>query len=88
MMANLISYGISYKMSSGRKPPLGVPQALQKTSTARAARGAGEMRAGTGWVALDGEPKAAPSGTLTIIGARPGVDGSYLMNETMQPLLC
>jgi phage protein D len=36
---------------------------------------------GTGWVALDGEPRAVAGGKIMIIGARPGVDGDYHMDE-------
>jgi len=36
---------------------------------------------GTGWVALDGEPRALAGGKIMIIGARPGVDGDYHMDE-------
>jgi hypothetical protein len=33
-------------------------------------------RRGTGWVQLNGEPLARAGWPITIIGARPGVDGS------------
>jgi phage protein D len=36
---------------------------------------------GTGWVLLNGEPRAKAGGFLVIDGARPGVDGSYRISE-------
>lgn len=36
---------------------------------------------GTGWVMFNGEPEAQPQGILTIVGARPGVDGTYTIEE-------
>jgi uncharacterized protein len=38
-------------------------------------------RRGTGWVQLNGEPLARAGSPLTIIGARPGVDGTYRIEE-------
>ena len=36
---------------------------------------------GTGWVQINGEPQARARRQLTIVGARPGVDGSYQISE-------
>ncbi|MDB5177587.1 MAG: phage late control family protein [Candidatus Saccharibacteria bacterium] len=36
---------------------------------------------GTGWVVINGETQAQSLGIITIIGARPGVDGQYTMTE-------
>jgi uncharacterized protein len=38
--------------------------------------------AGTGWVQINGEPQARAGTYITIIGARPGVDGRYLIEES------
>jgi phage protein D len=40
-----------------------------------------QRRRGTGWVQLNGEPQARAGKPLTIIGARPGVDGTYRIEE-------
>jgi hypothetical protein len=40
-----------------------------------------EAKRGTGWVLINGEPRAQAGKRVTITGARPGVDGSYLMTE-------
>jgi Bacteriophage probable baseplate hub protein len=40
-----------------------------------------ESRRGTGWVLINGEPRAKAGEAIQIIGARPGVDGHYLMTE-------
>lgn len=36
---------------------------------------------GTGWVIINGEPVCIPRATLIVQGARPGVDGSYRIDE-------
>jgi uncharacterized protein len=36
---------------------------------------------GTGWVVIDGEPRAKAGGRIRIAGARVGVDGDYFMEE-------
>lgn len=38
-------------------------------------------RSGLGWVQLNGEPEAKGGGTVSISGARPGVDGTYMITE-------
>jgi hypothetical protein len=38
-------------------------------------------RRGFGWLVINGEPLARAGGKVTIVGARPGVDGTYLMKE-------
>jgi len=40
-----------------------------------------EAKRGTGWVLINGEPMAKAGKRIQIIGARPGVDGSYFMSE-------
>jgi uncharacterized protein len=40
-----------------------------------------DRRRGTGWVQLNGEPQARAGKPITIIGARPGVDGTYRIEE-------
>jgi phage protein D len=39
------------------------------------------LNAGTGWVMMNGEPQAQPWGQLVVLGARPGVDGSYTITD-------
>jgi hypothetical protein len=38
-------------------------------------------RRGTGWVIMNGLPEARADGSVQIIGARPGVDGTYRITE-------
>jgi Bacteriophage probable baseplate hub protein len=38
-----------------------------------------ESNRGTGWVLLNGEPNAKAGGSVVISGARPGVDGTYMI---------
>jgi phage protein D len=39
------------------------------------------FKRGTGWCTLNGEPECLAGRPLTIIGARPGVDGTYTIEE-------
>jgi len=59
------------------------PQADKDTSQQQADSDAVSSRenAGTGWVVVDGNPQARPNGKVTIVGARNGVDGSYLITD-------
>lgn len=62
----------------------GVGAKADKDSAQQSADGdavSARENAGTGWVLVDGEPQAQPSGQLVILGARPGVDGSYLITD-------
>ena len=43
--------------------------------------GTTESRRGTGWLLINGEPRARANGFVNIRNARPGVDGRYLMTE-------
>jgi phage protein D len=55
-----------------------------KTTGEQSNEGAGaesKGKRGTGWVLLNGEPRAKAGGFLVIDGARPGVDGSYRISE-------
>jgi len=40
-----------------------------------------EGNRGNGWVIINGDPRAQAGTRITIKGARPGVDGSYMMTE-------
>ena len=40
-----------------------------------------EARRGNGWVLLNGDPRVKAGARLNISGARPGVDGTYLVTE-------
>lgn len=40
-----------------------------------------DAKRGIGWVLLNGEPNAKTGGTISIDGARPGVDGMYSIDE-------
>ena len=40
-----------------------------------------QAKRGTGWVLLNGEPRAHANCRISINGARPGVDGSYTVSE-------
>ena len=40
-----------------------------------------QSKRGTGWVLLNGEPRAHAHCNVTIVNARPGVDGTYYVSE-------
>lgn len=40
-----------------------------------------QNRRGTGWVMINGDPRAAAGNNVKISGARPGVDGTYYISE-------
>lgn len=59
--------------------PAGNSQAADQSNAGTAIGSIRER--GTGWVMLNGEPACKAGGRITIIGARPGVDGLYFVKE-------
>lgn len=53
----------------------------ESTQTNDGTKGASEAKRGTGWVLLNGEPRAHAYCNVLIQGARPGVDGTYTVSE-------
>lgn len=53
----------------------------QATNKAKSDAGTSERRRGTGWVVIDGEPKAQAQGSCQVQGVRRGVDGKYRIVE-------
>jgi len=61
-----------------------VNSVADKTTGEQTNQGTGadtQARRGTGWVLLNGEPRAKAGGYVVIDGARPGVDGTYRISE-------
>lgn len=63
--------------SAIHKLPVPAPNANVATQTTAGAAEKTNMYSGQGRVIINGEPQASWGGTVTIIGARPGVDGTY-----------
>jgi len=61
--------------------PMPAPNKVIGEQRAQGAASAAERKRGFGWVLLNGEPQAKAAGKLTLIGARPGVDGTYKITE-------
>lgn len=76
----------------GSNPQLSASKAMTQLPSAAPNKQVGSQRTdnaaaevqigrGTGWVIINGEPKAMAKGTMEIVGAREGVDGEYQMIE-------
>lgn len=61
--------------------PNAVPNAQVGEQTNEGVNAESTEKRGTGWVIINGEPACIPMGTIKISGARPGVDGSYRIDE-------
>ena len=83
---------LTEKMNIGGSGPFGGAKAIAAYLNPVANEGAAgnvnkgqgadsESRRGTGWILLNGEPRAKANGKIRISNARPGVDGMYLMTE-------
>lgn len=80
------------KAKIGGSNPFGGAQAIAHTLGAVTGQNEGKQsnegsgqastaKRGTGWVLLNGEPRAHAHCNVTIIDARPGVDGTYYVSE-------
>lgn len=59
------------------KPTVPAPNSSVASQTAQGAEQKGLMNSGSGRIMINGEPRAGWGGTVTLIGARPGIDGAY-----------
>nr|WP_319513681.1 contractile injection system protein, VgrG/Pvc8 family [uncultured Cohaesibacter sp.] len=55
-------------------------------SQAKADKDAGDRGAGAGSVSLDGDASLIAGGTITLVGARPGIDGTYTVSSCTHTL--
>lgn len=81
------------EIKSGEGAPnaldIGLMEAADKGSATSAAKGKktkGEREAGGGTVRIDCDPSAKAEGTLILVGADPGVDGSYRIESATHKL--
>jgi hypothetical protein len=69
----------------GAKAIAGIPAAVPNRQTGDNINGGAgqdsQASRGKGWVVLNGEPNAKAGGSIIILGARPGVDGTYRITE-------
>jgi len=73
--------GVFGKSKATAGTPLMAPNAQVGTQYNGGAEAESENKRGRGWCIINGEPSAAAGNKLVIIGARPGVDGGYTMEE-------
>lgn len=62
-------------------PPNPAPNAAVGEQWNNGSHESSQVERGTGWVLINGEPEAKSGGRVQIIGARPGVDGSWRIEE-------
>lgn len=58
-----------------------VANKTESESTNKGAKEQSDLKRGKGWVLLNGEPRCCGGCHILITGARPGVDGTYLVTE-------
>jgi phage protein D len=73
------SFGLSspFGASAIHKLPVPAPNANVAQQTTAGAQEKTNQYSGFGRIIINGEPQASWGGTVTIVGARPGVDGTY-----------
>jgi hypothetical protein len=73
--------GVFGKALATAGTPMMAPNAQVGTQYNGGAEAESQNKRGRGWCIINGEPSAAAGNKVVIIGARPGVDGGYTMEE-------